>query len=58
MTGNNVKWEFSCSDNELGIVQLFNQRLKMTLPFSHQIDQRHGLNFSLVKGDEFVPCSP
>ena len=44
MTGDNVKWEFSCSDNELGIVLLLNRRLKMILLFSHQIGQCHGLN--------------
>lgn len=47
MTGDNVKWEFSCSDNELVIVLLLNQRLKMTLLFSHQIGQSRGSNLFL-----------
>lgn len=56
MTENNVKWELSGSDNELGIAQPLNQSFnKMTLLLIYETGQHPGKHFHCLKAINLLP---
>ena len=56
MTENNVKWELSGSDNELGLARPLIQRLnKMTLLFIYETGQHPGKCFHWLKAINLLP---